>query len=172
MRKFITTLIVVLVLGFHIVSEAYTMYLYDSRIQSYWDLAVKASTLDQKAAFLDQFVDALEAANLHGNDALIWATPNNSAEQNMVALKSLQKRMQEIKGMDVTSFQYQQAISQITAQEQGEAQSMLSTLRGVWFKSNHFWLWGKIDALRWLLEIVVCGIILIIGYVKLPDHRL
>jgi hypothetical protein len=156
-------------LAVHIVQEVHTNYIYDKTIQSYWDLGVKASTLEQKAAYINDFVEALDAAQLHGNDAVVFPTPNNSAEQNMVALKSLQSRMREIQHMDVTSFQYQQAMLQITAQEQGEAQSMLDTLKGVWYKSNHFFLWRWVDALRYILEILLgaIGLGLIVGTRKI-----
>jgi len=162
-------LIAPIFLTVHLVQEVYTNYIYDKTVQSYWDLGVKASTLEQKAAYIDQFVEALDAAHLRGSDAIIFPTPNNSAEQNMIALKSLQSRMREIQHMDVTSFQYQQAISQITAQEQGEARSMLDTLRGVWYKSNHFFLWGWVDTLRYVFEFLLgaIGILLLLGSGKL-----
>ncbi len=99
---------------------------------------MKVSTLNQKAISLDNYVMALEYSGLSGNNALVFETPNNSYEQNMVVLKSLQTRMHEIQGLDVQSFRYQQAISQITAQEQRRADDRLATFRGIWFRSNHF----------------------------------
>jgi hypothetical protein len=94
---------------------------------------VKVSTLNQKAISLDNYWMALEYSGVSGSNALVFEAPNNSYEQNMVVLKSLQTRMHEIQ-----SFRYQQAISQITAQEQGRADDRLATFRGIWFRSNHF----------------------------------
>src|SRR6266550_3352381 len=100
-----------------IVGDVLTSYQYERQVGSFWELSVKASTLDKKADYLDQFVAAIDSAHLSGYNAVWLQTPDNSIAQNMVALHSLQKRMAEIRGMDVTSFAYQQAISQITAQE-------------------------------------------------------
>jgi hypothetical protein len=113
-----------------IAAEVFADFEYENSIGSYWSLSEKASSLDAKADYLNKFVAAVEAAHLEGNNAIFLRTPDNSIEQNMVALHSLQKRMNEIKGMDVTSFAYQQAIQQITAQEQGEASKLLGVIEG------------------------------------------
>ena len=118
-------------------------YQYERDIASYWNLADKASTLEQKAAYIDQFVAKLESnSKLAGSyDALWMKTPDNSFDANLAALKSLQSRLHEVQTMDVQSFAYQTAIQQITAQEQGEAKQMLSTFHGVWTKENWFTVW-------------------------------
>jgi hypothetical protein len=114
---------------------------YENSIQSYWELGVKASTLEKKADYLDKFVAAVKVGDLADSSALWLKTPDESVEQNMVALDSLQKRMHEIQGMDVSSFEYQQAMSQITGQEQGEAQTMLKVFKEAWYMNHHFFLW-------------------------------
>ena len=53
--------------------------------------------------------------------------------------------------MDVTSFAYQQAISQITAQEQDEAHNMLNVIQGRWFLSHHPLFWDWINVVIYLL---------------------
>ena len=111
----------------------YGDYTYKKNISSYWDLADKSSTIAEKATHIDCFVEALSKDNLYGEyNALIFKTPNNSFDGNFDALKSLQKRLYEIKDMNVSSFEYQTAIQQITEQEQGGAEEMIGTLRGVW----------------------------------------
>jgi hypothetical protein len=143
-------------------------YQFNSTIGSYWHLADKASTIPQKSTYLDKFVTALEASGLQGNhDAIILCTPNNSFDENIKALKSLQLRLHEIQGMDVTSFSYQTAIQQITAQEQGEATAMLSVFYGIWWKTHHFFLWNWVCLINIILLAVIgfVGIALIIeGY--------
>lgn len=130
-------------------AEIVTDYEYDKTIQSYWSLSEKASTLAQKSSYLDKYVAAIEGAGLSGNNAIIFPTPDNSYEQNLVALKSLQGRMHQIQGMDEQSFAYQTAIQQITAQEQGEAQHLTDTFEGIWYLRYHYWLWGWVDGLWW-----------------------
>lgn len=144
------TIITFVLIAWSITAEVLADYDYENTIGSYWSLADKASSLNAKADYLNQFVAAVEAAHLDGNDALFLKTPDNSIEQNMLALHSLQSRMNEIRGMDVTSFAYQQAIQQITAQEQGEAKALLGVIEGKWYLDHHILLWDWIDVLKWL----------------------
>lgn len=139
------------------VAEFRAGYEYDRTIGSYWDLSDKSSTLRQKSEYLDRYVAELHRPDRFApNDATIYPTPNNSFEHNMVALTSLQGRMHEIATMDESSFAYQTAIQQITAQEQGEAKAMTSVFEGCWFLRNHPFLWGWHDAIVW------CGIALML----------
>jgi hypothetical protein len=140
----------------------YADYDYSRSIASYWNLSDKASTLQQKSAYLDQFCAALEQAGLDENNALFLKTPDNSTVQNFIALRSLQHRMHEIMGMDPTSFAYQTAIQQITAQEQGEAKAMLDEFEGAWYKAHHFLLWDWIGCCYSgfiVVLLIVCGIL-------------
>lgn len=137
-----------------IVSDVKANYEYERTVSGLWDLSVKASTLELKSQYLDKFVAAVDSAHLSGNDAIVFKTPANDVGLNITALKSLQQRMHEIRGMDVQSFQYQQAISQITAQEQEGATEMLSVIEGAWFLNHHFWLWGWVELLVFLALIV------------------
>lgn len=147
-------------------------YQYNNTIGSYWNLSDKASTLQQKSVYLDQYVEALETAHLASHDAVMFPTPNNSEVQNMIALKSLQGRMHQIQGMDEQSFAYQTAISQITAQEQGEAHELTDTLRGCWFLENWPLMWGWYNGLAWIILVVlpIAGTI-IAGILKDCTHR-
>src|SRR5208283_4301723 len=133
---------------FWIGHEVLVSYEYDNNVGSYWELGVKASTLQQKTVCLDKYVAALEAQGLAGSyDAVFLQTPDNSYDQNMVALKSLQGRMHEIQGMDEQSFAYQTAMAQITAQEQGQAANLTETFSGCWYLRNHAELWNWYDVL-------------------------
>jgi predicted negative regulator of RcsB-dependent stress response len=128
-------------------------YEYSTAIGSYWDLSEKASTLKQKSTYLDKYVAGLEdpATRFAPFNATIYQTPNNSFEQNLVAVKSLQSRMHQIQNMDETSFAYQTAIQQITAQEQGEGQEVTDTFEGCWMLGNHSGLWGWHVVIWWLI---------------------
>lgn len=125
-------------------------YQYDNTVQSYWELGVKASTLEKKADYLDKYVAAVKKADLADSSAWFLKTPDESVEQNMVALTSLQKRMHEIQGMNVSSFEYQQAMAQITGQEQGEAKNMLKVFEEAWYINHHFFLWDWMELISFI----------------------
>lgn len=158
-------------LAFHAIQEIYTRYECNRDLLSYWKLSAKASTLKQKSLYLDQLVSNLEAAQLSGNNALLLKTPDNSYEQNMATLKSLQSRMEEIRSMDVKSFEYQQAMYQISAQEQGGVNGV-GDLIGVWYLRLHPSVWGWIDAVRWTLELFFAVIFIIAKVGPLPKKPL
>jgi hypothetical protein len=136
------------------VREVLNKYEYSRTIKSYWELSIKASTLEKKSEYLDQFVEGLKGANLSGNNAVFLKTPDNSYEQNFAALTSLQRRMHEINEMNPKSFEYQLAIGQITAQEQGEAGKMLDQLEGVWYLNRHPTYWKWYDTIFWLSNLL------------------
>jgi hypothetical protein len=130
-------------------------YQYEKNIQSYWNLADKASTIPQKSEYINKFVVALEESRFEGKyNAIFLETPDNSFDLNLEALKTLQQRLKEIETMDVTSFEYQTAMQQITGQEQGEAYNMLKIFKGIWWKENHFLLWNWICAVNIILSII------------------
>lgn len=137
----------------------YYNYQYNNTIGSYWNLSVKASDLDVKSQYLDQFISAIEAANLSGNDALIFKTPDNSYTQNFNALLSLQTRMHAFVGQDPTTMAYQQAISQITAQEEDDNSSTINIINDLWWKSNHYIYWAWFTELGIPLGLIILGII-------------
>lgn len=132
--------------------EIKSYYEYQNQYQSYWELADKSSTIEDKSLYVDKFVEVLENSGLQGSyNAVIYPTPTNSYDNNIKALKSLQSRLKEIKTMDVKSFEYQTAIQQITAQEQGEASAMLNVLSGCWMKVHYFFLWDWIGLTYWII---------------------
>lgn len=147
----------VVLLGWAITAEFQADYEYSRSIGSYWELSVKASTLSAKSEYLNKFIAAIDNAHISGNDAIWQFTPDNSAENNISTLKTLQSRMNEIKGMDVQSFAYQQAIQQITAQEQDEATKTLNVIQGCWYKSAHPLLWGLYDGIKWMILLLLGG---------------
>jgi hypothetical protein len=69
-------------------------------------------------------------------------TPDNSFETNYEAVISLRDRLQDISKMNETDFAYQTAIQQITAQEQGEAQQLLTELHGCYILQSYPYLWN------------------------------
>lgn len=130
---------------------------YERSVQSYWRLSVKASNLEVKAEYLDKYVEAVEAQGFSGNNAFWLTNPDNGYDENIKALKSLQSRMSEIRHMDVSTFAYQQAISQITQQEQNEARALTSTFEGLWYLKHHLFYWDWVEF--WIGAFFLVGIL-------------
>lgn len=138
-------------------------YEYELEIGTYWDLADRASTVENKTVQIDQFIQALENSGLKGKHAaLIFETPSNSFDSNLEAVKSLQSRLHEISIMDVTAVEYQIAMQQITAQEQGEASNMLNVFRSTWWKEHHIFTWDWIGVIN-----LIFGIFLFFGFIAI-----
>ena len=130
-------------------------YEYERTIEAHWNLADKASTITAKAEKIDAFVKALDESGLHGqHNAAVFPTPDNAFDENFAALKTLQGRLHDIEKMDVKSFEYQTAIQQVTAQEQGEAKAMLAVFEGCWWKEHHPFLWN------WWSALYILGLII------------
>lgn len=133
-------------------------YKYVNTISNYWTLADRASTISKKSEYIDKFVDVLEKSNLSGiNDSLLFPTAETSFDSNFEALKSLKARLDKIKTMDESSFAYQTAIQQITAQEQGEAIDMLEVFKNCWLKAHYYYLWN----------FIIFGLLIITGLIPI-----
>ena len=145
-------------------------YQYENTIAYEWKLADKSSTITAKQEHLDKFIANLKNQHLEGtHNSWIFPTPDNSFDANFAALETLQTRLHEISGMDVKSFEYQTAIQQITAQEQGEARPMLETFEGCWFITNHFLLWDWVGALIGIILFSLSLFMSIVTLMILPD---
>lgn len=140
------------------VSGCYTDYVYERDYLCHWNLADKSSTIVAKKQHMENFYNALNKSEIFAShNALIFKTDDNSYVKNMDALKTLVNRLTEIEEMSPSSFEYNTAIQQITTQEEGEADSMLSTISGCWFLENHllFWLPIRIATIATLLMMIV-----------------
>lgn len=139
---------------------------YKNKAGNLWELADKASTIEQKSAYLDAFISKVESFGLSGcNSNLYYQTPSSGFNQNLIALKSLQLRLKKIKNMDENSLAYQTAIEQITAQEQGEAGNILYVIEECYYKKNYYSYWNNwIITGMVILEfgLMIVGIIMII----------
>jgi hypothetical protein len=150
MRKvpLITLTVLVILAALYTVFWVRASYEYERTVKAEWSLADKSSTIPAKREHVDKFVKTLEDSGLEGKyNALIFPTADNSFDANFAALKTLQQRLHEIEGMDIRSFEYQTAIQQITAQEQGEAKAMLDVFEGVWYLKYHIFMWEYINVI-------------------------
>ncbi len=145
MKKIISSsiLIIISIIGLtaQIGGCIYSTYSYNKRIKYAWNMADKSSTLIEKSTYINEYVNILESGKekFRENSAVIFPTPNTDFQKNLRALKSLQTRLNEMKKLDEKSVAYQMAIQQITAQEQGEAQEMLSVISECWYLENYPW---------------------------------
>src|SRR5262249_79684 len=102
-----------------VIAAAYASYDYSQNFQSYWSLSESASTLSLKSEYMDKYVSAVDSAHMDGEYAAIFfKTPQNSFDESRKVLGSLQQRLRECKDLKESDMAYQQAITQITAQEQ------------------------------------------------------
>jgi len=142
-------------------------YTFDKIALSYWKLADKSSTLEAKSYYIDKFVESLENLKFSEYNAIFFKTPNNNVRKNLETLKTLQNRLKKAKQMDVNSFEYQKAIEQITAQEQGEAKGMIDTIKGGWKLANYPLFWKPI----FVFICCLISLIGVIGYVIYETYR-
>ncbi len=102
---------------------------YQKRINNltgYWDMADKTSTIEKKSEYLDKYVNAIETLKLNeGHSVIVFKNYNNYMPNNYDAILSLQKRLYEIKKLNIGSLEYQMAIQQITQQEWSEATNLI-----------------------------------------------
>ena len=141
-------------------TEIVVNYRFERDYLQLWQLADKSSTIPAKQKYIAEFVAKLKVGNEHGefatHDAVWLRTPNNSFEGNLAAVETLSSRLTEIQQMNPSSFEYNTAIQQITAQEQGEAHYMLSVLKGCYVLQNYPAGW------RWIAAVVGIGTVLLI----------
>lgn len=136
---------------------------YVNKHENYWVLADRSSSITEKYHYIDKMVKSFENSKMKGEYNAIWIkNPANSFDNNLKALVSLRDRLDEIQTMDVSSFEYQTAISQITEQEQGEAAGMLSILQGCWYKEYHFllWNWVAVTIAISLIVLIIIGAVI------------
>lgn len=161
------------ILGRQIVADIGANYRYERKYTQLWELSDKSSTIPAKQQYITQFVTALKTGRTNGefadNNALFLKTPNNEFDSNLKALETLAGRLNEIQGMDPSSFQYNTAIQQITAQEQGEAHQLLSVFQGCWRLNNCFTLWQWVGGIVVAIGCLFVAIPLIGWFVRLTD---
>jgi hypothetical protein len=147
-------------------------YEWDLLSGSQWELADRSSTLETKSHYINAFVLSLESMDKNGMlseyNALFLKTPQNKTENNISAVKTLKSRLEEVSLIDSKSFEYNQAIHQITAQEQGESDKLIYDLRGSFLLGSNYWyVWDWIG-----ISIIVFEITLFLGIIILIPIRI
>lgn len=144
-------------------------YNYEKKYTQAWELADKSSTIPAKQKYIQEFLTALQTGKERGDfashDAMFLKTPNNSFDANLKALQTLAERLTQIQSMNPSSFEYNTAIQQITAQEQGLANEMLGVFKGCYTLNNYFFIWdwvGVIILLVTAVLIIVGGVIFLV----------
>ena len=135
-------------------------YKFEKNYLQLWELADKSSTIPAKQKYISEFVSVLEKDKdkFATHNAIFLKTPNNELVSNLNALKTLADRLSQIQEMNPNTFEYNTAIQQITAQEQGEAKALISVIRGCYYLETYPSIWGWIGATLIFLGILLCGI--------------
>lgn len=161
MTKWIIFIVVLFVymLSMTIYGNIKSHYEWDLLAGSQWQLADRSSTLEAKSQYINSFLAALENMKEKGmlseHNAFLLKTPQNKTENNILVLKTLQKRLEEVSGMDTKSFEYNQAIQQITAQEQGEAHALISDIFGSFQMGRYWYVWGWVNGVIIFAEVIL-----------------
>lgn len=142
-------------------------YTEEQKYGQFWHLAEKASTLSEKRVLIREFLNAMRDGYAKGefasNDAVWLKTPNNSMQSNLHALSTLADRLDQISELDPSSFQYATSIEQITKQEQGEANDMLSVFDGCYALAEYPFTWGWISGSVLAAEIAIgCALFVVL----------
>lgn len=159
-----------------IISSVRAGYTFERDYLSQWTLADKSSTIAAKSQYITAFVGNLESNknNFASHNAIFLQTPDNSFDKNVQALITLRDRLKDIEKMDPKSFEYNQAIQQVTAQEQGEAHSLISVIQGCYYLENYKMVWEWIAVVSWISIIILAifGAVLIsVGNENMTYHR-
>lgn len=147
-----------------IYSGVTSSYEYNNKFGYLWEMSDRSSTLSAKEQYISQFVDALNSSRQQfaDNGNLFFQTSATSFDSNFKAVITLGDRLREVGQMDPTSFQYNTAIEQITAQEQGQADDMIHVFRNCYSLKNYI-----LDSYYGLLLTVIGIIMISIGFLKI-----
>ena len=154
--------LMVLILSIIIIRSAIKAdYEFENKYAYSWNLADKSSTIEAKYTYITEFVELLNSNkdDFASHNAVWLKTKDNSFDYNLKAITTLRDRLSEIKGMNTSSFEYNTAIQQITAQEQGEAHALINTLKDCYVLQNYFIVWGWMEKI--LASIIV--VLVVIG---------
>lgn len=149
MKQLILICVCFVVIVTHLLISKYASNSWVKSYEQEWALADKSSTIPAKSQHVEKFLKLLEQGYADGDladhNALLLKNDNNSFASNLEALRTLATRLKEIEGMNPSSFEYNTAIQQITAQEQGEASAMLDVFEGCYMLENWFLWWGWVQ---------------------------
>jgi len=139
--------------------EVFASYTFEKKYAQLWELSDKSSTIAAKQQYMNEFVSALRKGQTNGefatHNAVFLKTPNNEFDSNVKAVETLSKRLTEIQDMNPSSFEYNTAIQQITAQEQGEARQLLSVVEGCYTLENYPMVWSWYGGLLLIFIIII-----------------
>jgi len=147
------TIIGAVLLSIQIRQDILASYHYEKSYSQLWSLADKSSTIPAKKEYIEKFLNALREGKKNGDfadyNAIFLKTPNNSFESNLKALETLSGRLAEIQNMNPSSFEYN------TAQEQGEANAMLSEFEGCYRINNYMFVWNWVGFTTTVVSLVL-----------------
>lgn len=150
---------------FQVTKYIQASYYFEKNYSYTWKLAERGSTIEIKRQKLQEFAKLLhESQEFSEYDAVFLKTGANSFVNNLAALDTLVDRLSQIQKMSPISFEYNTAIQQITAQEQGEAQEMLQVFYHCYLLGQYPTVWCWIEATVWMIIFLVTavGVVLVV----------
>jgi hypothetical protein len=115
MYKFIVYCIVVILLLGIIVYPLVYVYKYKRDYDYALLLADDSSLPRQKADYLKQYIE--KVSTIKGKARYIFMTPNLELDKQIIILKGLVERFEELDKLNASSMAYQQGMYQLTGQE-------------------------------------------------------
>ena len=130
------TIVFMLLLGY---AYIYNWYIYDVRIGQYLSLSDDASTAEKKLEYIDKYIASINKY-IHRNDArFVFKRERLTCDVQLIVLETLKQRLEETTRMNPESFEYQQAMAQISGQEYGHTlDSINSIIHSCWLRQNLF----------------------------------
>lgn len=149
-------------------------YFYSKNVQSYYSLSVKSSTADKKLDYLIQYENKLLNYGLtSGSAAIIFKTPDNDAYHQYQVLLTIKERLEVISQMDMDSFEYQQALYELSRTElAGDESGTFGHINTNIFKERYFLQhnilahcgFGALMFTILLLGLIGCGVWIFVKY--------
>lgn len=140
MKRFIIwsmiTIVYVCLLGY---AYLYNSYFYKVKIGQYLSLSDDASTATKKLEYVNEYVDAINKQIDKDDARFIFKQERLTKTAQLVILSTLKQRLEETTRMNPESFEYQQAMAQISGQEYDHTlDSIDNIIHSCWFRQNMF----------------------------------
>lgn len=115
--SWILFVIILTMMVLSVVSWIIRVYQYDRNIGQYLKLADDASTAQSKLGYLIQYRNAVDKNVLEENAAYVFKQEQYTKSRQLKIVDTLVSRLQDMQIMNPTSFEYQQAMYQVSGQE-------------------------------------------------------
>jgi len=121
-------------------------YTYDVQIGQYLKLADDASTASCKLEYLQKYAEQIKANITRNQARFIFQRERLTRDTQLRIIQTLIERLRITSEMNPASFEYQQAMAQITSQEFNHTlKDINEVIRSCWFRQSplifELWFW-------------------------------